>query len=328
MKNLIKAALTAILVIATVQVTNAQQIATSKHNLSTLTNTTTQICVFCHTPHSSDTIGQLWNKSLTGVTNYTLYSSERLAGYPTPSQPKSRSKLCMSCHDGTIAIGSVYNLPGPGAEGTITMAGSVTTMPTGTSGYIGTDLSDDHPVGFSYDTNSDPELVSRNWPWKTQGLKVLLDPDASNGTVECNTCHNPHDSFYTPFLNEPASTLCTTCHAKTGWGQSVHYNLGCISCHNSHGGGKALLKSVEEINCVTGVMYFLKYHMAKANQPIINTGSVGVSKIPSICCGDNILMNKINDKPTTAGNTQLRIINPVNLLPGISLEVKILITPG
>ena len=234
----------------------SQSILNTKHDLSVSSAganikavSEDQVCVFCHTPHSSDTIGQLWNKSLTGVTNYTLYSSERLAGYPTPLQPKSRSKLCMSCHDGTIAIGSVYNLPGPGAEGTITMAGGVTTMPTGTSGYIGTDLSDDHPVGFSYDTNSDPELVSRNWPWKTQGLKVLLDPDASNGTVECNTCHNPHDSFYTPFLNEPISTLCTTCHAKTGWAQSVHYNLGCTSCHKSHGSGKALLKSVEEENC-------------------------------------------------------------------------------
>ena len=253
MKNNVSLVIVSIVILNFLQ---AQSILNTKHDLSVGSASANikavsedQVCVFCHTPHSSETITQLWNKSLTGVTNYTLYSSERLAGYPTPSQPKSRSKLCMSCHDGTVAIGSVYNLPGPGAQGTITMTNSVTTMPTGAGGYLGTDLSDDHPVGFTYDTNSDPELVNRNWPWKAQGLKILLDPDASNGTVECKTCHNPHDNFYTPFLNEPASTLCTTCHAKTGWGQSVHYNLGCISCHNSHGGGKALLKSVEEINC-------------------------------------------------------------------------------
>ena len=208
-----------------------------------------QVCVFCHAPHSTDTIAQLWNKTLTDETNYTLYSSERLTGYPTPSQPKDRSKLCMSCHDGTIAIGSVYNRPGLGQGGTILMADGVTVMPSSSVGFTGVDLTDDHPIGYSYDTNNDPELTIRNWPWKNEGLKVLLDPDASNGTVECHTCHNPHDNFYSPFLNEPVTSLCTTCHSKTGWDETVHFGLGCTNCHKSHGGGKALLESVEEINC-------------------------------------------------------------------------------
>ncbi|MBU0529619.1 hypothetical protein KKF86_07695 [bacterium] len=235
---------------------SSQSILNTKHDLSVGSSSANikaiseeQVCVFCHTPHSSDTIAQLWNKIQTEQTNYTIYLSERLAGYHTPSQPNDRSKLCMSCHDGTIAIGSVYNLPGSGAGGVIIMSDGVTTMPISADGYIGIDLSDDHPVGYSYDTNYDSELIIRNWPWKAQGLRVLLDPDASNGTIECHTCHNPHDNFYSPFLNEPESMLCTVCHVKTEWEQSVHYELGCSSCHKSHSGEKALLISVEEINC-------------------------------------------------------------------------------
>ena len=234
----------------------SQSILNTKHDLSVgsidaniKAISEEQVCVFCHTPHSSNTIAQLWNKTQTEQTDYILYSSERLAGYPTPSQPKDRSKLCMSCHDGTIAIGSVYNLPGSSVGGGITMSDGVTTMPTSASGYIGVDLSDDHPVGYNYDTNYDSELVVRSWPWKAQGIKVRLDPDASSGTIECHTCHNPHDNFYSPFLNEPESILCTICHVKTGWEQSVHYDLGCSACHKSHGGEKGLLNSVEEVNC-------------------------------------------------------------------------------
>lgn len=245
-----------LLFVLLIEAVTAQSILNTKHDFSIGSIDATikavsedQVCVFCHAPHSTDTIAQLWNKTLTEEANYTLYSSERLTGYPTPSQPKDRSKLCMSCHDGTIAIGSVYNRPGLGLDGTILMADGVTVMPSASGGYTGIDLSDDHPIGYTYDTNNDPELTLRNWPWKDEGLKVLLDPDASNGTVECHTCHNPHDNFYSPFLNEPETSLCTTCHSKTGWDETVHFGLGCTSCHKSHGGGKALLGSTEEVNC-------------------------------------------------------------------------------
>ena len=231
------------------------QIASTKHNLSATSGNTiaadteTAICIFCHTAHTTESIDQLWNKTLTQETNYTLYTSTRLSGYPTPSQPNAKSKLCMSCHDGTIAIGSVYNMPGTALSGTITMTGGVTTMPTDAGGHIGINLADDHPIGYTYDPGSDPDLITKTWPWADAGETVLLDPDASNGTVECHTCHDAHDNTYPPFLNQDKATICNECHSKPGWDTAVHQTVGCGGCHIPHGGGNSLLGGSEEAIC-------------------------------------------------------------------------------
>ena len=102
----------------------------TKHNLSAtaITNPiraaaggTTEICVFCHTPHGASTSGQLWNRALSTAT-YTPYTSDYLTGlgYPTAALGNS-SRLCLSCHDGTVALGSVFNTPGSGTTGSIAM---------------------------------------------------------------------------------------------------------------------------------------------------------------------------------------------------------------
>jgi len=256
-------------------------VVTSKHNLSASgtgsikASSESQICVFCHTPHGSSIIAQLWNKQTTSAT-YTLYSSDyitSLPSYPAPAQPKTRSKLCLSCHDGTVALGSVYNLPGSGggAGGTIpvTQSGSpITTMPTSAVGYLGTSLTDDHPVGYMYNTASDAELVVRGWPW---GTAVKLDPDASTGTVECQSCHEPHNNQFTKFLrmSNANAGLCLHCHNKTGYAVSAHPNAttqsytpaggtattvgeySCRSCHKPHssGGTPYILRGTEENTC-------------------------------------------------------------------------------
>ena len=230
----------------------------SKHDLSVSSTGATikaqaedEVCVFCHTPHSAAVYNQLWNREPAGAPSYSLYTSSRLtaAGYPTPSQPGEKSKLCMSCHDGTIALGSVYNIPGSGLAGTITMASGVTTMPTDAPGYIGTDLTDDHPVGYEYDPASDPELVTRVWPWPGP---VLLDPNDATGTVECYTCHEVHDNTNPPFLHLSKTDLCNECHSKTGWLESKHSaTVGCGGCHTTHGGGNSLLSGIEETTCYT-----------------------------------------------------------------------------
>lgn len=274
----------------------AVPIANSKHNLSaSSTNTiksapvasggTTEICVFCHTPHGASSLAQLWNRGDTGAA-YTMYSSDYLAalvggaGYGTPSQPKAKSKLCLSCHDGTIALGSVYNLPGSGGySATPPLIGIPMTnsgvpiadgkMPITAAGYLGTSLADDHPVGFLYDSAKDPELVTRAWPW---GGAVKLDSDASTGTLECHTCHNAHDNQFTKFLRvtNANAALCKYCHNKTNYTGSAHdtattasytplssgtaTNVGewaCRGCHAPHSSGTAkyLQRGAEENTC-------------------------------------------------------------------------------
>src|ERR1041385_719076 len=247
----------------------------TKHNLSVSSSDTLrasserQICVFCHTPHlpKEFSSSQLWNHKLS-TAEYTLYSSDYLTNinYSSPNQPNNRSKLCLSCHDGTIALGAVYNNNGPQ---TIAMQNGITTMPGNAPGNLGVSLANDHPVGFIYDASKDPELVARNWPWNTP---VRLDPDASNGTLECITCHDPHDDQFGKFLRvtNTNAALCTFCHSKTGWSEAIHKTSlqnysphdgflttigenACRNCHKSHNGEGVpyLLPLIEENTCYT-----------------------------------------------------------------------------
>ncbi len=137
------------------------QISDTKHNLSISgpgpikSTVEEEICVFCHTPHKARRdIPYLWNRA-DSTANYTTYESSTL--YATVGQPTGASKLCLSCHDGTIALGAVLSRPTE-----IPFAGGIRFLPEGPS-KLGTDLSDDHPVSFVYDENlaaSNGELAS------------------------------------------------------------------------------------------------------------------------------------------------------------------------
>jgi Doubled CXXCH motif (Paired_CXXCH_1) len=149
---------------ATVQ---AAGITSTKHNLSTtgtgnnkLSAGTDQICVFCHTPHGSDTSAAvpLWNKKLPSTT-YAVYNSVAASATSTIDGQiltvGSVSLACLSCHDGTQAMDNMMNAPGSGgynAAGAIpagwTWTGS-STMPAGITN-IGADLKNDHPIGIQY----------------------------------------------------------------------------------------------------------------------------------------------------------------------------------
>jgi hypothetical protein len=69
--------------------------------------TETQICAFCHTPHAAtpEPRTPLWNRKLSSA-SYTTYNSSSLDAVDL-RQPGGKSKLCLSCHDGTLAIGAV-----------------------------------------------------------------------------------------------------------------------------------------------------------------------------------------------------------------------------
>lgn len=245
-------------------------LATSKHNLSvggpgTVKATSeAQSCLFCHAPHSASPVAPLWNRGNPGST-YTPYTSS--TSLSRPGQPTGASLLCLSCHDGTIALGDVLS------RGTrIGMAGGTTTMPAG-NGNLGTDLSDDHPISFAYTATlaaSRGELAN---PATLTG-KVKLD---AGGLLQCTSCHDAHDDSNGKFLVMPnqASALCQTCHTKNYWNASDHklstktWNgagadpwphtsattvaaNACESCHRPHsaGGRKWLLNhAAEENNC-------------------------------------------------------------------------------
>jgi predicted CXXCH cytochrome family protein len=223
---------TAILTLLTVTLPSrpqqpTQSILNSPHNLSATgpgrirAGGEQQVCIFCHTPHSAAPIQPLWNRNVP-VSAYRPYSSKSLDALP--SQPTGTSKLCLSCHDGTIALGSVLSRNQP-----IQMAGGLTTLPPGKSN-LGTDLSDDHPISFRYDAAlaaKDPKLRD------PASLPEAIKLDA-NQELQCTTCHEPHDNSRGNFLvmTNTDSQLCNSCHRPGLTNVPQHNN--CNSCHQPH----------------------------------------------------------------------------------------------
>jgi hypothetical protein len=242
----------------------------SKHNLSASgpgpvkATSEKQICVFCHTPHGANQSAgaPLWNHALSDAT-YQPYYSLSLDANPLPGPPGASSKVCLSCHDGTLAIGTVGVLNGI-SPANIAMTGTASggIMPGGsgeTTGYtrnLGIDLSNDHPISFNYDATlggvggTDGELrappvmdggatVVGN---RTTGIKPAFPLEGNQ--VQCITCHDPHISTSVSLkflrgnrlqqLNPPTGVgfiasndiMCIACHDKGGttWSKSAHSN--------------------------------------------------------------------------------------------------------
>jgi len=244
----------------------------SKHNLSVSGPGTikaifeTRVCIFCHAPHHARTdISLLWNRQ-DSTTTYVPYQSSTM--YATVGQPTGSSKLCLSCHDGTIALGALVS-----TSQEIAFAGGVRFFPDIAS-KLGTDLSDDHPISFVYDSNLALSNVELEQPLSLPA-HISLD---NNQQLQCTTCHDPHDNTYGDFLvmTNASSALCTSCHIKNGWTSSSHAlsgaiwngtgsnpwpgstyftvaENGCTNCHTPHSaaGHERLLQYVfEEDNCL------------------------------------------------------------------------------
>ena len=184
----------------------------------------TQTCIFCHTPHGGQTTAPLWNRTLSTQT-YTLYSSDTLDS--TPVAPvRAATTTCLSCHDGSVALDALLNVAGNTSFGTIgvlAVTGGVAANYTGknlTGGpsALGTDFSNDHPIAIIYSA-SGTGLVGGNFttPKKPKvGTLPLYGSGSADATVECGSCHDPHNNVNTNFLriSNGGSALCLTCHVK------------------------------------------------------------------------------------------------------------------
>ncbi|MDA3788882.1 MAG: cytochrome c3 family protein [Desulfobacula sp.] len=175
-------------------------------------NASGEICIVCHTPHNASTTEQpLWNHEVTGAT-FTVYTSNTLDA--APGQPAGTSKLCLSCHDGTVALDSYGGGPGTSSSGMITG-----------SELIGTTLANDHPISFVYNdalATSDGGLHPPTTTLSGMAGGGFIEGDFLFGatalaTLECSSCHDVHDAAILPDLlrkTNTASALCLTCHAK------------------------------------------------------------------------------------------------------------------
>ncbi len=220
-----------------------------------------QVCIFCHAPHNTSGLRPLWNRDLS-MASYQIYRSSTLDAQP--GQPTGASKLCLSCHDGTIALGSVLS-----RSEQIRMSGG-DFIPSGLTN-LGTDLSDDHPVSFFYTPGLSASDLQLKSPTALPS-EVRLD---ANSQLQCTSCHDPHHNRYGKFLvtRREFGELCIACHDMNGWNASSHrlsnavvagsattdwpFNTvaenACRSCHRPHSAGgheRLLIFETEEDNCL------------------------------------------------------------------------------
>lgn len=166
-----------------------------------------QICLPCHAPHNAlaPETGALWNHSVT-TASYQVYGGDG-SFLPTTEALDHRSILCMSCHDGTVAVDAFG-----GEAGTFFMFGSHN---------LGTDLRNDHPVGLSGEYPSHSGFKNPSTWEGVAGFGMRLYEMDIDGTptpvVSCATCHDVHNSNNNDdflWIDNSGSALCLTCHNK------------------------------------------------------------------------------------------------------------------
>jgi hypothetical protein len=186
----------------------------SKHNLSVSgpgaikSTGETRVCIFCDSSHSTSSEGPLWNHETTAPGKFKTY--ERTTMNSRAEQPNGATKLCLSCHDGTIAVGAIKGLSRPISMRNVTAEG---TIPASFKSHLGSDLSGTHPVSVKFQQTSalaDPHL---RWPPLDPTGEVALD---ANGYVQCTSCHDPHDDSKSeryPFWKKASfDEVCSVCH--------------------------------------------------------------------------------------------------------------------
>lgn len=248
-----------------------ESVVNSKHDLSARgpgpirAVQESEVCIFCHTPHNAAPQTPLWNRE-DPRRHYRIYQSSTTDA--RIDQPSGPSKMCLSCHDGSIALGNVLSRP---QSQPIVM--TARTIPPGTADLT-TDLSDDHPIGFRYDralSNVDHQLRPPE----------VVTPDLPLGVhdeLHCSTCHDPHNNQLGDFLRvtDQMSVICLSCHDMDGWSQAAHATSGkptagrtvdprerlkyrtvrdngCMNCHKVHSAPereRLLRFRREEDNCL------------------------------------------------------------------------------
>lgn len=234
-----------------------------------------RVCIYCHAPHHTIKPGAtgdlrsdyvpLWNRPFTQASSFKLYSngsnpgkgsheSQAMSDFTANgiTTPGAVSMLCLSCHDGTVALNVYGSTQMANASWTeadqsyVQNTGSIgaadynwysanTGHPTtgvaldagveynigGVVGSSEVDLSNHHPIGFDYTyaEAEDHEIATVATLFGTTG--VSIGDVLYNDYMECVTCHDVHNSTQNmgeKFLwtSNEDSAFCCTCHLKCG----------------------------------------------------------------------------------------------------------------
>jgi predicted CXXCH cytochrome family protein len=231
-------------------------------------------CLYCHVPHSGGGKAALWGQTYS-TQIYSTYVSNTAQNTTVQPTLGDASSMCLSCHDGTVAVGQVV------PYGPYIMKGNNPSV-------MGSQLQGSHPFSLQLPLKDSASLVA-----SLAANGTTSDPTKSvkliKGNVECTSCHNPHiqsvDKLSPNFLvlDNRKGALCLACHDPNPrtvnghdnpiamWNSGIHATSGtlvnpaaalggyatvadfaCQSCHVQHGAGGAigLLRSANETDCL------------------------------------------------------------------------------
>ena len=115
-------------------------------------------CAMCHSPHSGTGDYPLWNRDQ-GPQTYTMYNSPSYDMNEFNTGPQAPSSLCLVCHNGVFS--SLVNYPGPGSH---TNENYDYQMNPTFWAMLDTDLSNEHPISFTYDPAQDNSQDNNGFP--------------------------------------------------------------------------------------------------------------------------------------------------------------------
>lgn len=205
---------------------------------------TTGVCTFCHTPHKAIATQLLWNHTLSTNPLFSWDIPQTTAGtnFATfPNNYSGPSAKCLSCHDGSVAIGDIAwfgEATRTGIDGLDALKhlpGDVFNVGAGGS------MKGNHPVAMPYPyqnqkntynsvTNGD-SIVLGEWQ-STPLANIRLFNDKGGGTIvagavagktgiECSSCHDPHNKAAVDDLflrgtigGADTNYICLKCHIK------------------------------------------------------------------------------------------------------------------
>lgn len=208
-----------------------------------------RVCAYCHTPHHAIQNGSeympLWAHQL-NAQSFAPYSSATIDSTLVNGDPLvGPSRLCMSCHDGTIALDAHYGRAEAGlASGRLLTGDDFPNIGESVGIGVNQDLTQDHPIGFDYaavakgPATGRPTAYSQGpgedmWirnadedglPFIDNALVTVKERLYEGTIMTCATCHDVHNqknavnaqggANYFVLAPQEDSKLCRTCHIK------------------------------------------------------------------------------------------------------------------
>lgn len=231
------------------------------NNGAAVTNANVGLCTYCHTPHKAQQSHLLWNHTLSANSFSWTDASTTTGGTNLPtitSAYTGPTVKCLSCHDGTVAIGDVswykeqqnkgVNALDASKLGAGLLIGNL--APDGSSEFqIATaagDMKGNHPVAVAFPyagakntyngTTTGTEALASGWQAdpRTLGIRLFTDNSgvgtdivagatATKTGIECSSCHDPHNK---------AAVEDLFLRGKLAGNDSTYI---CNKCHNKAG---------------------------------------------------------------------------------------------